>query len=452
MKKVLVIALLILSLSALSQPNIIIIYLDDAPNGLTHSTGGPDFVQTPNIDRLYDSSMNFKNNYVAISLCAPSRAVLMTGNYPCNTGVTDNNTQSNLNMSLPTFGHQLKQAGYYTAAIGKYHGIIGVNGSYDWSYRLESVSSQGDKNIKWSRNGKDPKKAGQDTLITKVIIDTAVAIIQRIQQPKFILLSLRCPHTPTEVPPPYDHVYDNNALQWGADTAKYTSDYPSFLYGLPGKNYKTTAKITPLVKEQHKSIAYLDERIGYLLNSIDPNTMVIFTSDNGFLNDNHGLYGKRWPYKQSVEVPLSIWYNQWFAPGESELFTSSVDLYATILHAAGLTHDGSQGYSIKDLYDSVVARPFAYYSMPYTAEENNEGMAFSRAVWDQNYKLISFGCNEMAEQFFDLQADPLETINIINEPSQHTNIQFYRTKLVELSETYGDTIPGVILNCNLIEN
>lgn len=449
MSKLLTVFILFFWSYAFSQPNIIVIYLDDAPNGLTHSTGAPDFILTPNIDRLCDSSMNFKNNYVAISLCAPSRAVLMTGNYPCNTGVTDNSTQENFNMELPTFSHQLKKEGIYTAAIGKFHDVIGKHETYDWNYRLESVSSQGDKNIKWSRNGKNPKKAGSDTLITKVIIDTAIAIIQRVQQPTFILLSLRCPHTPTEVPPPYDHIYDNNSLIWGADTAKYTLEYPSFMYGLPGKNYKTTAKMTPFLRDQYKAIAYLDERIGDLLNAIEPNTMVIFTSDNGFLNDRHGLYGKRWAYKQSVEVPLHIWYRQWFPAGESELLTSSVDLYSTILHAAGVQYEPAQGYSIKDLYDSVSTRNFAYYTMPYTAEENNEGMASSKAVWDSHYKLISYGCNEMAEQFFDLQNDPLEMVNLINNEDQFDNIQFYRTKLVELMNQYGDTINNTIINCQL---
>lgn len=183
--------------------------------------------------------MNFVNNYVIVSLCAPSRAVFMTGMYPCKTRVVDNSTQANFDTTLSTSPHKLKTAGMYTAIIGKSHETMDRNGSYDWNFRFISVSSQGDKNIKWTRNNSKAKKAGTDTLITKIIIDTAIALIHRIEQPLFMLLSFRFPHTPTEVPPPFKTIFETDTISLGADTVWYSNWYPSFLYSLPPVDNRT---------------------------------------------------------------------------------------------------------------------------------------------------------------------------------------------------------------------
>lgn len=438
--------------TAYCQPDIILIYLDDSPNKITGSTGAPSFVQTPNIDSIAAHAMTFPNNYCVISLCAPSRAVMMTGFYPNITGVTDNTTQGNFNLSLPTLPGRLKQAGYYTAALGKYHDVIGVHGSDDWSYRLESTSNQGDPNCKFARNGAKPKKyLGNDTIISKVIMDSAIAIIDRTTQPLFLLISLRSPHTPTEVPAPFNHYYDNDVCVFGSEIDFYTDLYPSFMYNLPPKNYKTTAKMIPLLKDQYRSVAYVDSRIGQMLSVIDSGSMIIYTSDNGFLNDEHGLYGKRWPYRESVNIPLHIWYDGWFpVPGTSDALTSNIDLAATILHAAGADNSGTQGISIKNQFYGTTVREFAFNQMCYTTEDNSGAMAGSAAIWNHDYKLISYSCSEQTEQFFDLRNDPHEMINLIfSEPLQDT-ISIFRQVLSEQTTIYGRT--DEVINCHLITN
>ncbi|HUM48351.1 MAG TPA: sulfatase-like hydrolase/transferase, partial [Chitinophagales bacterium] len=361
-------------------PNIILIYLDDAPNGLTNTTGAPSFVQTPNIHKIFKKGMDFPLNSCIISLCAPSRAVMITGHTPAQTGVIDNSTQANFNMSLPTLGERLKEKGVYTAALGKFHDVIGIHGADDWSYRYESVTSQSAATVKFSRNGGPWKKAGTDSIITKVLTDTAIALIQNTAQPLFLLLAVRDPHTPTKVPAPFNHYYDNEVITLGANTAPYTDLYPSFLYDLPNKNYKEEQAMIATLKDEYRALAYVDDRIGAIISALKTtgkleNTMIIFTSDNGLMNSEHGIYGKRHPYKESVNVPLHIWYEEWFTPGSSNLLTSNIDLYATILDAVGIEDHTSAGYSIKEMYDGIATRATAYSSVSYTIEDNYQDLA-----------------------------------------------------------------------------
>ena len=108
------------------------------------------------------------------------------------------NQQSNLNLSLTTIGEKLQSVGIYTAALGKYHDVFDAHQGADWNYRYESVTKQDAASIKFSRNGGPPKKAGNDSIITKVLIDTAIALVLKTEQPLFLLLSLRDPHTLTK--------------------------------------------------------------------------------------------------------------------------------------------------------------------------------------------------------------------------------------------------------------
>ncbi|HUM47170.1 MAG TPA: sulfatase-like hydrolase/transferase, partial [Chitinophagales bacterium] len=274
-------------------------------------------------------------------------------------------------------------------------------------------------------------------------------------QPLCMVLLPRAPHTPNKLAVADDTCYEDDPVIFGAHPQPYTDLYPSFMYNLPNKNYRTEAQMDSLLRDQYKVLTYLDGRIGELLTAVANNgkpTMIIFTSDNGFMNDEHGLYGKKWMLKESVEAPLMIWYDGWFPAGEtSNLLTSNVDLYSTILHAAGVQDTSSDGFSIKDLYDGKVKRSFAYSTMAHTADDNAEDMASSRAVWDSDWKLIQYGCSSVTEQFFDMH-DVQETTNLINQPQLQDLIQTYREIMAEQAAFFGDTLPGTILNCYLVQN
>ncbi|MEO6166325.1 MAG: sulfatase-like hydrolase/transferase [Chitinophagales bacterium] len=441
------------------QPNIIVIVCDDLTNKITGTTGAPSFVHTPNIDQVALNGVSFSRNYCATPLCAPSRATLITGEYAVSTGVSSNSTQPNFNMALPTLGAKLKQAGYKTAAVGKFHEVIGAHGADDWNYSLESTVNQGAALIKFSLNGGIPKNAGNDSIITKVLLDTAIALVNKNaleSQPLCLILLPRDPHTPKKLAVEDDNYYEDDLIIFGENTQHYTDLYPSFMYDLPNKYYRDEEQMDSLLRDQYKVMTYLDSRIGELFAAVATNgkpTMIIFTSDNGFLNTEHGLYGKKWTLKESVEVPLMIWYDAWFPAGEtSNLLTGNMDLYATILHAAGVTDTWSDGLSIKDLYDGKVKRPFAYSTMAYTTDDNASELASSRAVWDLNFKLIQYGCSSITEQFFDLQNDVQETSNLINQPALQPLIQTYREAMSTRAAFFGDTLPGTLLNCFVVQN
>lgn len=441
---------------------VIVIYLDDLPHKMMDSTGAPSFIHTPNFDRIASEGINFTRNYAMLPLCAPSRATLITGRSFVTTGVTDNSTQPNFNMMLPTIGGLLRSHGVYTAALGKFHDVIGEHPS-DWDYSFESYNLQKENTtmnpVKFQLNGGAPKKAGNDSIITKVLMDSAAAIIQRVDGKLFLLISLRDPHIPTKVPAPFDTLYEHAPVVFGPNTVPFSDLYPSFTYLLPEKNYNTLSAAELALKDQYRAIAYVDDRIGYLLSVLENtgklnNTTIILTGDHGFLNQEHALYGKRRPYQESLNVPLFIWNNEWFPQKgtRSTVLTCNADLFSTMLELFDLSDPGSDGLSVKSLYNGTAVRKTAYASVPYTTEGGYEAMPSCRSVWDSAYQYTRYGCSNITEEFFDLKNDPYQMNNLITVPSLQSTIQSYRVTLANIAAQLNDTASGTVINCYLIEN
>lgn len=427
------------------RPNILMIVLDDARFDTYSCNGAPSFFSTPNIDRIAHEGANFKEHFVVYSYCTPGRASLVTGLYPHNHGAEDNS--SNIDEGIPTIASLLHDSGYRTGLIGKYFGKDNPTG-YD--YWLEGYQSYNNSN--YNRNGMGITIPGHNT---DVLTDTALGFIQANPQPFFLWLGYKAAHTPITPQAAYDGMYDGEIMPIQADTAKFTGNYPSFLYSLNKSSiYLDSAELVDEWERYFETLKGADDAIGKILNLLDSlgiinNTMIIFTSDNGHLFDQHGIYLKWLAYDPSIRVPLFIRYPKMFAPDTvlTSNITLNVDLVPTILEAAGIdTSVNIDGISLYQFYTQSERRKKMLYEFGYEKQQ----IPYIRAVRDFSFKYIKYGCDQLTEELFDLKNDPMEMNNLAVNPEFATKLQQYRDKLTSLQEQYEDTIRAPISECSLV--
>jgi N-acetylglucosamine-6-sulfatase len=438
-----------------SKPNIILIVLDDARYDHYSCNGAPDFMQTPNIDRLANEGVNFKNSFVVHSECGPSRASIVTGVYTVRHKVFDNAHPYLLDESLPLLPEILHNNGYYTAMVGKTHDLYFYeDGLFD--YWMVYEGTEGSNKHTFNLNGVDSVMKGYDT---DIMSDSMVNVIGRAAEPYFIHLGYRAPHDPLKPAAEYDTVFSDETIPAGVDTAKYTKNYPSFLYQLGGGALADWHEAKKTIRETLEMILSIDDGVGAMLQALEDkgeleNTMIIFTSDNGHLIGEHNLDAKRFAYEQSIRVPLFIRYPQWFEAGSVDTanLALNIDFMPTILEAAGLSPDdfALDGVSLKGLYDGTDHRTSMYYHYWYSPENSWVNLPPIRAVRDLEHVLIDYGCqSDTVQEFFDLTNDPLQLTNQINNSAYSSTIDQYRAMLTTMAEQLGDTLADNELTCSL---
>jgi len=248
--------------------------------------------------------------------------------------------------------------------------------------------------------------------------------------------------------------YDDQVLSFNADTGRFTKNYPSFFYEQSPDFYLNGTSMIDAWYSMYEVLAGADSAIGHLLKAIDSsgkteNTMVIFTSDNGFLLGTYDFNYKEFAFERSIRLPLFIRYAPWFAPDTkvTDNLTLNIDIPSTIMEAAGIPETvPMDGISLHKLYNRQSFRSDFYYLMKHHLGNN---LPTWRAVRDSNYKFVSYTCADTVEEFFDLHNDPLELNNLINASSYQSNIEYYRERLEVLKAAYADTLPDATPDCYL---
>jgi N-acetylglucosamine-6-sulfatase len=431
--------------STSNLPNIIFILIDDARNDYLSIGGAPPFFQTPNIDRIGYDGVDFRNAYVATSLCAPSRATIATGLFTLKTGVGGNAFK--LNESFYTVPEVLGDNGYYTALVGKNHGtfVLGANAEFD--YYMASSSSAGTFNL----NGTSISLPAAYVLS---VTDTAIGVINKTTDPLFMWLAYRVPHTPHVSLPGFEHDYDTQVIPWGPDTAKYSVNYPSTLYPIE-ESLLHGYRLDTTYRNILEDMAGLDSCIGEVLKTLETtgkldNTLIIFTSDNGYMEGTHWLGGKTYSFEPSMRVPLLLRYPKWF-PDSSVVtneLASNMDIASTIYEAAEIpSPPATDGISLHKLFTGEEHRKSIYYFMQRVGKHNPT----ERAYRDLQYKYIRYSCDSSVELFFDMVNDPLELTNQINNSAFAPLIDIYRAKFDSMQLAWFDTSAVGISEC-YIEN
>jgi arylsulfatase A-like enzyme len=516
MKKLLFLSLLAsLSLQAGTRPNIIWIFSDDHTNQAIGAYGGPLAVvdPTPNIDRLAAEGMRFDHCYVGNSICAPSRATLLTGKHSHlhgkkdNVGVFDHDQQQ--------FQKILQKHGYQTAMIGKIHldgkmqgfdywEVLPGQGSY---YQPVFISEEGEKqyegyvadiitekSIDWLENKREADKpfmlmvhhkathrtwmaaprhvglyddvtlpepptlfddyanrgvaaAGQDMSIRITMrpdadlkIGTAAdriagqAAFEETDDPEAEIFAYYRMNAAQKAV--WDAAYDlRNEAFFAADIEQGSDAWVHWAYQRYVKDYLRTAKS-------------VDESVGAILDYIDAsglaeNTIVMYSSDQGFYLGEHGWFDKRFMYEESFRTPLlARWPGQIAPDSVNKDLVQNIDFAETFLDLAGVAiPEDMQGESLKPLLlgatpsDWRDALYYHYYEYPGTHNvRRHEG------VTDGRWKLIRFYGPDVPHgeewELFDLRMDPNELKSIYNHPESSATVQRLKDRLKALKLQY----------------
>jgi arylsulfatase A-like enzyme len=416
--------------------NIVFILLDDL------RYDGMGFLQpeikTPNIDQLARGGTYFPNALVTSSLCSPSRATILTGQTTRNHRVVDNNNSSE--KGLVFFPSYLQQAGYQTGFFGKWHMGQGSDEPRPGFDKWVSFLGQGEY---FPRQGLtldvDGHRVPQKGYITDELTDYAMAWLQKQRDPGkpfFLYLSHKAVHTDPLPAPRHAHQYDGTEFRIPASAANTPENYrgkPMWVYNQRNTwhgvdfPYHTEMKMSEYLKAYYATLSAVDDSVGRLLgylkdNGLEKDTIVVFTSDNGFLIGDHGLIDKRNAYEGSVRVPLLV-----YAPGLVPAGVTNpgrvrnLDFAPTFLDAAHVPKPPQfEGQSALPLMTGEVAAKDWHpgdYVYEYYWEWNFPMTPTTFAIERDRLKYIQYHGVYDIEELYDLAQDPDEMHNLIDDPA-----------------------------------
>lgn len=480
-------------------PNIIYIMADDHAYQAI-SCYGHGLNETPNIDRIAREGIRFSQSFVTNSICAPCRAVLLTGKYSHVNGHKDNS--STFDGSQQTFPKLLQQAGYQTAMIGKWHLRSEPTGFDYWNV----LPGQGAYyNPDFTENGEKKKYEGYTT---NIVTDLALDWLENKRdktKPFCMLLHHKAPHRNWMPDTSKIHLYDDKTfdipsnfyddystmgtaareqdmmiaktMSWGHDMKMLYDMDGNLQEGLERQlgrmnedqrkawdaayNPKNQAlrdaqlegnelaewKFQRYIKDYLRTISSVDDNVGRVLDFLDENgltenTIVIYTSDQGFYLGEHGWFDKRFIYEQSLRMPLVMRYPAGIDKEQVlDNMVMNLDFAPTILDYAGVEiPEDIQGRSFRkvtegetpdDWRESVY---YHYYEYPAVhSVKRHYGIRTDR------YKLVHFYYDIDEWELYDLENDPDEMNNIINDPANKELIEELKLKLKDLQAQYGDS-------------
>jgi len=485
--------------SAANRPNIIFIMSDDhAAHAI--SAYGSRINQTPNLDRLAREGMLMRNMFVTNSICTPSRAVILTGQYSHLNGVPVFNR---FDSSRMTVARLLQQGGYHTGMIGKWHLGSDPVGFDSW----EILPGQGAYNDPLLYTATSEKRyTGQ--YVTNVITDRAIDFMRTRprDKPFFLMLHHKAVHsgfTPTEeyrkkfadkwIPEP-DTLFDTWATRsdairenrqrisqmgagrrgqaaggegaapagraGGAGGRQGAAAPAGGGRGEPGRIggppllVQVPAEMNPdvlrpayenFIRDYVATVQSIDDNVGRVLNFLDQeglakNTIVIYTSDQGFFLGDHGLFDKRWMYEESLRTPFLVrWPGQIAAGSKSDAIGLNLDVPETFLDAAGLKPSPDmQGLSLLPVLRGKPPadwRTSMYYRYYHDPGHHNTRQHYG--VRTLTHKLIYFWTKDQWE-LYDLVNDPHELHNLYGQPGHEQITASLKAELMRLKRSFRD--------------
>lgn len=433
-----------------TPPNIIFLLTDDQRFDAMGYIGNS-YIRTPNIDRLAEHGIIFRNAYVTTSISCVSRASLLTGQYASRHGINDFNTDFSDVALMKTYPLMLKnQAGYKIGFIGKYG--VGLEKQPAEMYDYWGC----EKAIQPEYENYD--STGKMTHYTDIVNSRIEDFLSKYggEAPFCLSVSFKAPHV--EDSDPRQFIYNERYSEYYRDI-----DYPrpesggdEFWKLFPEKfrfnnearrrwqiRFETDSLFRESVRGYYRLIQGVDDVVGNLTRRLDElgigeNTIIIMMGDNGFFLGEHGLAGKWFPYEESVRVPLFI-YN----PLEKEenkgrrieSIALNIDIAPTILEFAGLKKDpGMQGEPLQNTWkeDDPEWRNRFFYEHRF----DHPGLPKSEAVIGPDYKYIHYyELPDSSREFYDLRNDTGEIRNLINSSDYHSQIKEHELMLDSLRQT-----------------
>jgi len=479
------------------RPNIVFIMSDDhAYQAISAYHSG--LIETPNIDLIADQGIVFNKAFVTNSICAPSRAVILTGKFSHLNGVPGNEQVFDGNQQ--TFPKILQQNGYQTSIIGKWH-LKSHPSGFDY-YNV--LPGQGDYyNPDFIKQGKDTVYQGY---VTDIITELSINWLNKRDKTRPFLLMMhhKAPHRSwmpaiknlelfddKEFPLPknfYDDYEGREALKEQMLTVKDhmdirmdykvpcdTCDTVSVNHWAPDEYWRRLKRLSAdelqdwmkaykkeelefhdvkddeakfdqwkyrrYMEDYLRCIVSVDESVGQVLkflkdNGLEENTIVVYTSDQGFYLGEHGLFDKRFMYEEAMRTPLMIRFPKEIKENSrTELLTQNLDLAPTLLDLAGVSiPDDLQGESLRSIWQNTDTewRDAIYYHY----YEKGFGATPHFGVRTDRFKLIRFYDVVDTWELYDLESDPHEMTNLYTDPAYEQKARELTNQLIDLQAKY----------------
>lgn len=436
------------------RPNILFIMSDDhAAQAI--SAYGSKINKTPNIDRLAREGVKAENCFCTNSICTPSRASILTGQYSHKNGVKTLNDK--LAPESRSVAKYLQGNQYQTAMIGKWHLGTEPQG-FDFWRILPGQGAYYDP-VFLEPGGKKQYSGYCTDLITDFTLDWLKASDR--EKPFFLMCHHKAPHRAWDPGPKYrDFLKDvrvaeprslHEAVRHGVKmrvgedmTERDLKQKPPA--GLSGKGLREWA-YQVYIKDYLRCVQSVDDSVGRILDYLDQsgqrdNTLVVYTSDQGFFLGEHGLYDKRLMYEEALRMPFLARYPQEIPAGSvNRDLLLNVDFAHTFLDFAGLGRDQyMDGESFRtNLQGRTVDnwRKSMYYRY-WMHDDPDHHVPGHYGVRTAEHKLICFPMNGVKWELYDLKQDPEELRNVYGEPRYADVVKRLGKELIRLQHKYGD--------------
>ncbi len=448
--------------AAAERPNIVVILVDDLRWDELACAGHP-FVRTPGIDRIAHEGARFRNAFCTAPLCSPVRACLLTGKYAHNHGIIDNTNRSEQSHGLVTFPRLVHDVGYETGYLGKWH--MGNDDTarpgFDYWACMAGQGTSFDPVL--NENGTHVECSGHTT---DVLNGRAVKFVRRKRSRPFCLYIAHKALHPELVQfddgsvsdvsgsrflPAERHegLYSDDAIPRRLNVADSLDDKPALRNkakaGMPLGRETGTDDET--IRDRLRMLVGIDESVQQLLEVLEETgqldrTVIVFTSDHGYWNGEHGLsVERRLAYEEAIRIPLLVRYPPLIRPGiVIDEMALSIDLAPTMLDLAEAeTKERMDGRSLFPLLAGKTPNDWRtsflieYYSDIVFPHVRNMGY---KAVRTRRHKYIQYTDQEGMDELYDLKNDPYEMNNVIDQREQRARLEELKAEVARLS---GDT-------------
>ncbi len=423
----------------------------------------PEFLETPAMDRMAKEGAHLENAFVSTSLCSPSRASILTGQYMHHHRVVDN--QRPVPAGTMFFPQHLQRAGYATAFIGKWH--MGHEhddprpGFDHWvSFRGQGAYVDPSLNI-------DGQRKQFKGYTTDVLTDQAIRWLRDARQPNkpfFMYLSYKAVHYPFQPAPRHDDRYRDEPIDYPETMANTERNYrtqPHWVrerrYSIHGIDHMETGAFDKdpvpdfdaLYHNYAETVHGLDENLGRLLSYLDEtglsrNTLVIYMGDNGFELGEHGFYDKRDAFEESIRVPMLAYAPGMIQPGTKvSQMVQNIDVAATVLEACDVTAPDNAAMDGQSFLPLLRNQPLPWRDhilYEYHWEWNFPATPTTFAIRTNQYKYVFYHGVWDDNGFYDLETDPLERHNLIHVPGYRDRIAAMKGQLFDELEASGGLV------------
>jgi arylsulfatase A-like enzyme len=512
-------AIVLTAMLAREQPNIVFIYSDDHAAAAVGAYDSK-IIDTPNIDRIAEEGVVFENAFCTNGICAPARAVVLTGLNSHHNGIIDNATR--LDPTVPTFPSMLQRAGYQTAMIGKWHLRSDPVGFDHW----DVLPGQGHYYQPDFRS--DTGKRRLDGYVTDITTDLAIDWLnnRNATQPFMLMVQHKAPHRNWMPGPDHLTTFDGKTIpepatlhdDWAGrpaaqqqemTIAEHMHDFYDLKITAPHGDVHTTGpdkwmhdvigRMTPTqqadweaayqprneayaaavtkinqlehpeqraaamrslryqryIKDYLRCIASVDDNVGRLLDYLDANnltndTIVIYTSDQGFFLGEHGWYDKRFMYEPSLRFPLVMRWPNEIPPGTRvDALVQNLDFAPTFLDVASATGTTygrpMEGATLAPLMRGETPTDWRSAILYEYYEPMPHAVAAHRGIRTDRWKLMYFPDLDSVE-LYDLQADPNELHNLAGSPDHQAIVEGLTKRLEHGIGTQFTTTRAPFLN------